>query len=121
MTLRSLTKSFGGHRALKNINLTLNKGRFICLAGANGCGKRNLIKTLCGVYVPDSGSEIIIDGKSRTRLSPDKARELGIPGDISDLSLFPNLSVAENIAFEYNLKGYLGLHRKNNFEMYRRK
>lgn len=112
VTLRSLTKSFGGHRALKNINLTLNKGEVHCLAGANGCGKSTLIKTLCGVYVPDSGSEIIIDGKSWTRLSPDKARELGIQVIYQDLSLFPNLSVAENIAFEYNLKGYLGLHRK---------
>lgn len=112
VTLRSLTKRFGGHRALKNINLTLNKGEVHCLAGANGCGKSTLIKTLCGVYVPDSGSEIIIDGKSWTRLSPDKARELGIQVIYQDLSLFPNLSVAENIAFEYNLKGYLGLHRK---------
>ena len=75
VTFKSLSKSFGGHRALKNIDLTLNKGEVHCLAGANGCGKSTLIKTLCGVYIPDAGSEIIIDDKSWSRLSPDKARE----------------------------------------------
>lgn len=64
VTFKSLSKSFGGHRALKNIDLTLNKGEVHCLAGANGCGKSTLIKTLCGVYIPDAGSEIIIDDKS---------------------------------------------------------
>ncbi|WP_409558192.1 sugar ABC transporter ATP-binding protein [Atlantibacter sp.] len=112
VTFKSLTKSFGGHRALKNIDLTLNKGEVHCLAGANGCGKSTLIKTLCGVYIPDAGSEIIIDGKSWPRLSPDKARELGIQVIYQDLSLFPNLTVAENIAFEENLKGYFGWHHK---------
>lgn len=112
VTLKSLTKSFGGHRALKNIDLTLNKGEVHCLAGANGCGKSTLIKTLCGVYIPDAGSEIIIDDKSWPRLSPDKARELGIQVIYQDLSLFPNLTVAENIAFEENLKGYFHWHRK---------
>lgn len=112
VTLKSLTKSFGGHQALKNIDLTLNKGEVHCLAGANGCGKSTLIKTLSGVYTPDTGSEIIIDDKSWSRLSPDKARELGIQVIYQDLSLFPNLTVAENIAFEYNLKGYLRWHKK---------
>lgn len=109
---KSLTKSFGGHQALKNIDLTLNQGEVHCLAGANGCGKSTLIKTLSGVYTPDTGSEIIIDDKTWFRLSPDKARELGIQVIYQDLSLFPNLTVAENIAFEYNLKGYFRWHRK---------
>ena len=112
VTLKSLTKSFGGHRALKNIDLTLNKGEVHCLAGANGCGKSTLIKTLSGVYIPDTGSEIIIDNRSWSRLSPDRARELGIQVIYQDLSLFPNLTVAENIAFEYNLKGYFRWHKK---------
>ncbi|MEC5344281.1 sugar ABC transporter ATP-binding protein [Brenneria populi] len=108
IALRTLSKSFGGHQALKNITLTLNKGEVHCLAGANGCGKSTLIKAISGVYAPDEGSEIIIDGKSYYRLTPDRARYLGIQVIYQDLSLFPNLTVAENIAFEYNLKGYFG-------------
>ncbi|HBO22061.1 MAG TPA: lipase [Providencia sp.] len=113
ITLRDLSKSFGGHRALRNIDLTLNKGEVHCLAGTNGCGKSTLIKTISGVYAPDDGSQIEIDGKSYNRLTPDKARELGVQVIYQDLSLFPNLTVAENIAFELNLKGYFGWFRKN--------
>ncbi len=116
VVLKSLTKSFGGHQALKNVNLTLNKGEVHCLAGANGCGKSTLIKTLSGVYVPDTGSEIVIDDKSWSRLTPDKARALGIQVIYQDLSLFPNLTVAENIAFEHNLNGYLRWHRKKHLK-----
>ncbi|EGC1290956.1 sugar ABC transporter ATP-binding protein [Salmonella enterica] len=108
ITLNALSKSFGGHQALKNITLTLNQGEVHCLAGANGCGKSTLIKTISGVYAPDAGSEIIIDDKTHARLTPDRARTLGIQVIYQDLSLFPNLTVAENIAFEYNLKGYFG-------------
>jgi len=112
ITLHELSKSFGGHQALRNINLTLNKGEVHCLAGTNGCGKSTLIKTISGVHAPDDGSKIEIDGKAYNRLTPDKARELGIQVIYQDLSLFPNLTVAENIAFEFNLKGYFGWFRK---------
>lgn len=112
ITLRDLSKSFGGHRALRNIDLTLNKGEVHCLAGTNGCGKSTLIKTISGVYAPDEGSEIEIDGKRYSRLTPDKARELGVQVIYQDLSLFPNLTVAENIAFELNLNGYFGWFQK---------
>jgi simple sugar transport system ATP-binding protein len=113
ITLNALSKSFGGHQALKNITLTLNQGEVHCLAGANGCGKSTLIKTISGVYAPDAGSEIIIDDKTHARLTPDRARALGIQVIYQDLSLFPNLTVAENIAFEYNLKAIsAGLSKK---------
>ncbi|KAA8998517.1 sugar ABC transporter ATP-binding protein [Affinibrenneria salicis] len=112
LVLKALSKSFGGHQALKGIDLTLNKGEVHCLAGANGCGKSTLIKAISGVYTPDDGSEIIIDGVSHARLTPDRARDLGIQVIYQDLSLFPNLSVAENIAFECNLTGYLGWFNK---------
>ena len=112
ITLRNLSKSFGGHRALCNIDLTLNKGEVHCLAGTNGCGKSTLIKTISGVYAPDPGSKIEIDNKEYSRLTPDKARELGVQVIYQDLSLFPNLTVAENIAFELNLKNYFGLFNK---------
>lgn len=116
MTLKNVTKSFGNHQALKNISLTLNKGTVHCLAGTNGCGKSTLIKIICGVCIPDKDSKIIIDHKCYNRLSPDKARELGIQVIWQDLSLFPNLTVAENIAFEYNLKNYFGWFSQKNIK-----
>lgn len=116
ITLKSLSKSFGGHQALKNITLTLNQGEVHCLAGANGCGKSTLIKTISGVYAPDVGSEICIGDKAYTRLTPGRARDLGIQVIYQDLSLFPNLTVAENIAFEYNLNGYLGWFSKRKLQ-----
>lgn len=82
-----------------------------CLAGTNGCGKSTLIKAIAGVYQPDDGSRIILDGQTFGRLSPDQARAFGIQVIYQDLSLFPNLTVAENIAFEHNLRGLLGWHR----------
>ena len=82
-----------------------------CLAGTNGCGKSTLIKAIAGVYQPDDGSRITIDGQTFGRLSPDQARAFGIQVIYQDLSLFPNLTVAENIAFEHNLHGLLGWYR----------
>ncbi len=70
-----------------------------------------MIKAIAGVYQPDDGSRITIDGQTFGRLSPDQARAFGIQVIYQDLSLFPNLTVAENIAFEHNLHGLLGWHR----------
>ena len=111
IALENISKTFGGNRALKGISLALLPGEVHCLAGTNGCGKSTLIKVICGVYAPDSGAEIRLqDGSSWPRLSPRQARDVGIQVIYQDLSLFPNLSVAENIAFEHNLNGLLGWH-----------
>ena len=112
IALENLSKTFGGNRALSDISLTLLAGEVHCLAGTNGCGKSTLIKVISGVHAPDSGSLITLgDGPALPRLTTQQARDFGIQVIYQDLSLFPNLSVAENIAFEHNLNGLLRWHR----------
>lgn len=110
--LENLSKTFGGNRALSDLSLSLTAGEVHCLAGTNGCGKSTLIKVISGVHAPDSGSRIVLgSGESFPRLTPKQARQFGIQVIYQDLSLFPNLSVAENIAFEHNLQSLLGWYR----------
>ncbi|QCR35112.1 sugar ABC transporter ATP-binding protein [Nissabacter sp. SGAir0207] len=109
--VQHLSMTFGGHRALDEISLTLMQGEVHCLAGTNGCGKSTLIKVISGVYQPDAGCRITLNGETFRRLTPDQARAFGIQVIYQDLSLFPNLTVAENIAFEHNLHGLLGWFR----------
>ncbi|EIC83493.1 sugar ABC transporter ATP-binding protein [Serratia sp. M24T3] len=109
--VKDLSVTFGGQRALNNISLRLMPGEVHCLAGTNGCGKSTLIKVISGVYQPDNGCTITLGDRSFNRLTPDQARSFGIQVIYQDLSLFPNLTVAENIAFEHNLHGLLGWYR----------
>ena len=91
--------------ALDRIDWDVLPGEVHCLVGENGCGKSTLIKLVAGVHQPDPGSEIEIGGAVREALSPAEAKSLGIQVIYQDLSLFPNLTVAENIAFDHNLAG----------------
>lgn len=94
--LTGIRKSFGGIHALKGIDIAIHPGEVHCLVGENGSGKSTLIKIMSGVYVPDAG-EIRIDGIPWARLTPSASIAAGIHVIYQDLSLFPNLSVAENI------------------------
>ncbi len=99
LSVNNISKSFAGVKALKKINLKLDEGEVRCLVGENGCGKSTLIKIISGVYTPDEGSgEIVISGKSYQKLSPREAIKNGIQVIYQDFSIFPNLTVAENIA-----------------------
>ena len=93
---RYIVKTYGGVTALKGVSLALTSGHVHCLAGENGCGKSTLIKIISGAERPDSG-EILIDGVSHPFMTPKKAIQLGIQVIYQDFSLFPNLTVAENI------------------------
>lgn len=94
--VRNVVKSYGGVRALDDVSMTLRAGNVHCLAGENGCGKSTLIKIISGVEQPDSG-QIFIQGKLQGRVSPLGAILAGIQVIYQDFSLFPNLTVAENI------------------------
>jgi len=97
LELNGIKKSFGGVKALKGVNLTVRKGEVHCLAGENGCGKSTLIKVISGVHNADEG-EIYIDGQQYNNLKPIDAIKLGIQVIYQDFAVFPNLTVAENIA-----------------------
>lgn len=111
LRLTGLSKHFGGVRALQAIDWEVMPGEVHCLVGENGCGKSTLIKAVAGVHPPTEGL-IEIDGQPVLTLDPVKAKALGIQVIFQDLSLFPNLSVAENIAVESHLESALAPVRK---------
>ncbi len=102
LRLTGIHKSFAGVRALRGVDLTIEQGRIHCLVGENGCGKSTLIKIIAGVYKRDAG-EILLNGKSYDDLTPIDAIREGIQVIYQDFSLFPNLTVAENIALNEEL------------------
>lgn len=109
ITLKQVSKHFGSVKALDGINLTFNQGEVHCLAGKNGCGKSTLFKVISGVHAPEKGAEITLAGKRYSRLTPQQSIEHGIQVIYQDLSLFPNLTVAENIAIQDHVEWTKGL------------
>jgi len=96
LALRDITKTFPGVRALDRVNFELRRGEVHALVGENGAGKSTLMHIVGGVYRPDSG-EILVGGRPvRLRSAHDAALQ-GISVVYQELSLAPNLSVAENI------------------------
>ena len=102
LKVEGITKSFGGVQALRGVSLEIRPGEIHCLAGENGCGKSTLIKIVSGVYEADSG-ELEIAGRRFRRLSPMEAIELGVQVIYQDFSVFPNLTVMENLALNMEL------------------
>lgn len=92
-----LSKSFAGVKALDGVDLSIDAGEIHCLAGENGSGKSTLIKVISGVYSPDAGT-IRIGDEEFTRLAPIEAIDAGVKVIYQDFSIFPNLSVLENLA-----------------------
>lgn len=98
LELRGISKRFGGVAALSNVDFDLARGEIHCLVGGNGSGKSTMIKIISGVQAPDPGGRIVVEGREHPRLTPVESSALGVQVIYQDLSLFPNLSVAENIA-----------------------
>ena len=96
--MRNATQKFAGVTALYALDWDIVPGEVHCLMGENGCGKSTAIKILSGVNIPEPETIIEIDGKEYSRLTPAQSKALGLHVIYQDLSLFPNLTVAENIA-----------------------
>ncbi|MDY4692324.1 MAG: sugar ABC transporter ATP-binding protein [Blautia sp.] len=103
LKLEGIKKSFGGVHALKGVDLEIRKGEIHCLAGENGCGKSTLIKSISGVHEIDEGT-IWIDGEKMGKFKPIDAINKGIQVIYQDFAVFPNLTVAENIALNSEVK-----------------
>ena len=98
LEMRGICKSFPGVRALQNVDFTLQEGDIHALMGENGAGKSTLIKVLTGVYEKDEG-QIFLKGLDKPAVihSPQDAQNLGISTVYQEITLCPNLTVAENM------------------------
>ena len=100
LSLRHISKRFGGVQALDDLSFELLPGEVHCLAGENGCGKSTLIKIITGVHAPDAGASMCYFGEAVQSINPVQARAKGIAVIWQDLALFPEMTVAENIGFD---------------------
>ena len=96
LEMRHINKFFPNVKALNNVDFTLRKGEIHALMGENGAGKSTLIKVLTGVY-PGDGGEITVEGNKVSIRSPQDAQNNGISTVYQEISLCPNLTVAENM------------------------
>lgn len=107
LELRGIHKRFGGVHALRGVGFTILPGEAYHLLGENGCGKSTVIKVMSGALIPDEG-EIVLEGKSYRALNPIQSLAAGIETVYQDLSLLPNLTVAENVALNEQLVAHGG-------------
>lgn len=98
LSMRNVSKRYVGVQALDRVDFEIRKGEIHCLVGENGSGKSTLIKIISGAVSPDDGAEIVINGHPVHDYQAIDAIHQGIEVIYQDLSLFPNLTVAENIA-----------------------
>ncbi len=109
LDLKNITKWYGGVQALNKVDFAVEKSEIHCLVGENGSGKSTLIKIISGVVQPDSGAEIIVEGEKIKKMNSELSLNKGIQVIYQDLSLFPNLTVAENIAIYLHQRKGIGV------------
>ena len=115
LEMTGICKSFVGVRALDNVNFAVRPGKVMCLAGENGCGKSTLVKIISGVYTRDEG-EVVFEGNKISKITPAEATRLGIQVIYQDLSIFPNLTVMENLAINSEITAGRKLVNKKRWE-----
>ena len=101
LDIRNLEKSFGTNRVVKDFTLGVEKGEFVSLLGPSGCGKTTVLRMVAGFETPSAG-DIVIDGRSVVGLRPNQ-RNIGMV--FQAYALFPNLTVAQNVAFGMKVAG----------------
>jgi simple sugar transport system ATP-binding protein len=107
LKLQGVHKRFAGVHALRGVDLTIERGEIYHLLGENGCGKSTLIKIISGAQPPSEG-QIHIEGQRMESLTPLQSLSLGIETVYQDLSLLPNMNVAENVALTGQLVEHQG-------------
>src|SRR3954465_3930257 len=96
IALRGASKSYGAVRAARNVSIELRAGEVRALAGENGAGKSTIVRMLAGVQRPDDG-DVLVDGEAVAFHGPADARDAGVAVIYQEPTLFPDLSVAENV------------------------
>lgn len=107
LELRSISKHFGGVRALSDVDLSLYKGQITALVGDNGAGKSTLTKVLAGIYEADQG-EMIVKGEPVKFHGPKEATAAGIQTVYQDLALCDNLNTVQNLFLGRERGGRIG-------------
>ena len=109
LELKHISKSFPGILALDNVNFEVRSGEVHALLGENGAGKSTLIKILSGYHQPDPGGEMLLGGKPVVFRNPKEAIEASIHTIYQELTLCPDMTVAENIVLDKQdqFKGFL--------------
>jgi branched-chain amino acid transport system ATP-binding protein/branched-chain amino acid transport system permease protein len=108
ITVRKLTKDFGGVRALNNVTLVVQPGTVHGLIGPNGSGKSTFVNVLTGLYQP-SGGTIELGGRELERISPHRMAQLGVTRTFQSIRLFGDLSVLDNVMAGFHLHLSAGL------------
>jgi len=101
LCIEKLVVELGGNEILHSVNLEIENGELFSLLGPSGCGKTTLLKTVAGLIIQTGGS-ISFNGQSLDGLPPEK-RDLAVV--FQELRLFPNMNVAENVAFPLKMRG----------------
>jgi ABC-type branched-subunit amino acid transport system ATPase component len=96
LELRTLSRHFGGVKALDELDLVVNKGEILGLIGPNGSGKSTTVNLITGVYAPTSGS-LQFKGQDISQLDPHQRSQLGIARTFQNIRLFGNLTVWQNL------------------------
>jgi rhamnose transport system ATP-binding protein len=107
LELEHISKSFPGVKALTDARFEMRAGEVHALLGENGAGKSTMIKIISGVHKPDTG-EVRIDGQRVVFGNPRDAQAKGVATIYQELSLYPDLTVAENIFMGHAPRGFLG-------------
>lgn len=100
LDLKNVNKVFGNNHVLRDINLQIERGKFITFLGPSGCGKTTLLRSIAGFYTVDEG-EVWIDGKQVNDLPPYKR---GTPMVFQEYALFPHMTVFDNIAYGLDIQ-----------------
>ncbi|EAQ02150.1 ABC transporter-like [Pseudooceanicola batsensis HTCC2597] len=101
LTVRDATKTYGSFTALDRVSIGIDQGEFVCLLGPSGCGKTTLLRLIAGLSDLDGG-QILLEGAALSDL-PARKRGFGIV--FQSYSLFPNMTVAENIGYGLKIRG----------------
>lgn len=101
LSIQGVTKKFGNSEILRNISLEVEKGEFITLLGASGCGKTTLLRIIAGLETPTSGN-IFLHGKDITNVAPNKRNVNTV---FQNYALFPHMSVIANVGYGLKVRG----------------
>ena len=102
LSVRSLTKAFGGVRAIDDLSLSIRAGAIHSIIGPNGAGKTTLFNLATGIYTPDGG-QVLLDGEDITAVPVHRMASLGVSRTFQNLQIFFNMTAAENVM--------VGMHR----------